>query len=378
VLDREFRTSRRRSERSVFSFLRRIDFVLVASTFLLSAIGIVIVYSATRTAYADSYLKRQVVYVLIGVFAMTIAMVIDYRRLAEWVYPIYGAVVVALLVVLGVGTSLNGAQRWINIGPLQLQPSEFGVVAIILVLAHFVAVRRKNLGLKPLCILAVLCAVPTLLIMRQPDLGTTIVIGVVILTILVVAGVRARYLVGFVLLAALGFYLGVKLGFVSHNQILRLTSFLHQNLYATTTNYDLDNAKLAIGAGGFKGTGLFNGAVTSLQYVPFQYADFIFSAIGEQLGFVGAAVILGIYAIVGLRVFRAMQLAGDQFGRLICAGAFAFLMFSVFENVGMNIGIMPVTGIPLPFISYGGSAVVAFFVAIGLVANVEMHRRSIR
>jgi rod shape determining protein RodA len=273
---------------------------------------------------------------------------------------------------------LNGAQRWINIGPLQLQPSEFGVLALILVLAHFLSTRGHSLGFKPLCVLAALCAVPLLLILRQPDLGTSIVIGIVILTIACVAGVRARYLVGFVAIAALGFFLGVKLGFISHTQILRLTSFLHQNLYASTTNYDLDNAKLAIGAGGFKGTGLFNGAVTSLEYVPFQYADFIFSAIGEQLGFVGAAVILGIYAIVGMRMFRAMQLAGDQFGRLICAGAFAFMMFSVFENVGMNIGIMPVTGIPLPFISYGGSAVVAFFVAIGLVANVEMHRRTIR
>ena len=158
-------------------------------------------------------------------------------------------------------------------------------------------------------------------------------------------------------------------------QLDRLTAFLHQDTGGyRTLNYNVIESKTAIGAGRLSGTGLFHGLETNLAYVPFQYADFIFSAIGEQLGFLGSAIVIGLYGLVGYRVFRAIQVARDSLGRLLCAGVLAFLVISVFENIGMATGIMPITGIPLPFISYGGSALIACFVAVGVVVNVELHR----
>ncbi len=158
----------------------------------------------------------------------------------------------------------------------------------------------------------------------------------------------------------------------------RIHSFFNQSQAASGANYNLTLAKEAIGSGGLTGLGLFHGPLTTLQYVPVAYADFIFSAIGEQTGFIGATVVLGLFAVIAFRIFRAMQVARDTLGRLICGGVLAFVVFSVFQNVGMNVGLMPITGIPLPFISYGGSALLAFFAAIGLVANVEMRRFRMR
>jgi rod shape determining protein RodA len=218
----------------------------------------------------------------------------------------------------------------------------------------------------------------------EPDLGTTIITTIVVITMLVVGGVRLRYLALLALAVLTAFVLGTKLHLLHSFQIQRLTSFLHQDECAKLTGqeqqdcqnnvYQLSQAKYAIGAGGFQGTGLFRGAMTSSGFVPLNYADTIFSAIGEQLGFVGSLVVVGLFGVMSLRMFRAIQVARDTFGRVVCAGCLAFVVFSVFENIGMNVGIMPITGIPLPFISFGGSALLATFAAVGLVANVEMRR----
>jgi rod shape determining protein RodA len=192
---------------------------------------------------------------------------------------------------------------------------------------------------------------------------------------LFVGGVRLRFLAGLVVLAIAGFACAVVLHVLNRYQLDRLTAFLHQDSGGSQTlNYNVIQSKTAIGAGGLRGTGMFNGLETNLAYVPIQYADFIFSAVGEQLGFVGSALVIGLYSVVAFRVVRAIQTARDSLGRLLGAGVLAFLVVSVFENIGMTTGIMPITGIPLPLISYGGSALVAFFIAMGLVLNVELHR----
>ncbi|HLX77691.1 MAG TPA: FtsW/RodA/SpoVE family cell cycle protein, partial [Acidimicrobiales bacterium] len=267
---------------------------------------------------------------------------------------------------------------WISFGGLQFQPSEFAVLAVIVTLALYLARHRRELNARRVIALVALTGVPMLLVIKQPDLGTAIMLAVVLFVMLYIGGVRLRFLVGLVGLAVLGFVAAVALHLLNRYQLDRLTSFLHQDNGSQTLNYNVIQSKTAIGAGGISGTGLFKGQETNLAYVPIQYADFIFSAVGEQLGFIGSALLIFLYGIVAFRIFRAIQVARDELGRLIAAGVLAFLVFSVFENIGMSTGIMPITGIPLPFISYGGSALVAFFCAIGLVLNIEMRRSRAR
>jgi len=376
----------RREESGVLAALRHLDVVLLASTLALSALGMIVVYSATKTVYAFEptyYLKRQIVFSVIGVGVMAAVAFIDYRRLEQWAYVIFGAIVLSLLAVFVIGKSVTAgtgatasgiAQRWINLGPFQLQPSEFAALGLVGVLAVYLNGHSGDLGPKRLVPALLLVGVPFLLVVKQPDLGTAIVIVVVTFTMLVVAGVRLRYLLLLVVLGALGFVAGVHLHLIHASQIQRLTSFLHPSTGALGANYQEDVAKIAIGAGGLKGTGLFGGIVTTLNYLPEQSTDFIFATVGEQLGFVGSAVLIGLFGIMSLRILRAVQSARDGLGRLLCTGVLALVVFSVFQNIGMNIGLMPVTGIPLPFISYGGSAIIVFFAAVGLVLNVEMRR----
>ncbi len=386
LLDRGARARSGREESGVLAALRHLDVVLLASTLALSVLGIVVVYSATKSVYTFEptyYLKRQLVFSVVGIGVMAAVTFIDYRRLEQWAYVIFGAVVLSLLAVFVVGKSVTAgsgatasgvAQRWINLGPFQLQPSEFAALALVGVLAVYLSNHSEDLGPKRLVPALVLAGVPLLLVVKQPDLGTAIVMVVVVFTMLVVAGVRVRYLVLLVVLGIVGFYGGVQVHLVHASQIQRLTSFLHPSTGALGANYQEDVAKIAIGTGGLKGTGLFDGIVTTLNYLPEQSTDFIFATVGEQLGFVGSAVLIGLFGVMSLRILRAMQSAKDGLGRLLCTGVLALVVFSVFQNIGMNVGLMPVTGIPLPFISYGGSAIIVFFAAIGLVLNVEMRR----
>jgi rod shape determining protein RodA len=388
LLERGSRAPSRPTTHGRLSLLRHVDLVLVLTACLLTVIGLVMVYSATRTEIPTEptyYLKRQIVYAVIGFGVMLITMFVDYRHLEEWGYPLYILALLGLLAVRAIGHASGygaGAVREITFGPLSIQPSEFAVLALIFVIGLYVHRHEGDLGLVAVAKMLALAAVPMLLVLLQPDLGTTIILGVVLFSLMVVAGVRLRYLVAVVALVVFGFVAAVHLHILHGYQLSRITQFLNQScslqVNGQQVNYNLCQSKTAIGAGGFRGTGLFHGAFTNNQYVPVAYADFIFSAIGEQLGFVGCAAVLGLFALIALRMFRAIQMARDPLGRLICAGALAFLVFSVFENVGMTMGLVPITGIPLPFISFGGSALFAFFAAVSLVANVEMRRAGLR
>jgi rod shape determining protein RodA len=364
----------RRERHSVLALLRHLDLALIGSAVALGLIGVVMVYSATRSTYGHYYFTRQLVWVTLGVVIMVVVMLIDYRRLRQVGYLIYGLVMLSLIGVFVVGHSAYGGQRWYQFGALQIQPSEFAAIGLIIALATFTSRRKGVLELREMIAILVMAGGPMLLVYEQPDLGTTIILGVTLAALLVAAGVRIRYLLLLAACVVGGFVFAIHVHLLKEYQLQRLTSFLHQNQGSQTTNYDLDQSKSAIASGGLWGTGVFKGAATNLGYVPNQQTDFIFSAVGEQLGFVGSVVVVGLFGIIGLRMLRAAQLARDNFGRMLCAGALAFLTFSVFENIGMTIGIMPITGIPLPFISYGGSASFAFFATVGLAANVEMRR----
>ncbi len=364
----------------------RADPVLIVTTLLLAVTGVVMIYSATKGGLAIAgldpryYLKRQTAFVLLGVLVMIVLALFDYRRLEQFSTLLYVGVVLALVAVLSpFGAVSQGSARWFALGPLQLQPSEFAALVLIVAIATYCTRRPEGLSIRDLVRLVLMSALPILLVIKQPDLGTGIVMSVILMVMLAVAGMPGRYLLLLLVGAAAVVFVAINLGLLKQYQIQRLTSFISPHgasASASATIYNVTQAKDAIAEGGVLGKGLLQGAQTNLGYVPEQRTDFIFSAVGEQLGFVGSATLLFLYGVVAWRILRTAQLAKDTFGRLICAGVFAFVVFSVFENIGMNMGIMPVAGIPLPFLSYGGSAMIGFMAAIGLVVSV--HLRSTR
>jgi rod shape determining protein RodA len=377
---RDVAVGSRRERKSILSNLRHVDFVLVGCALALALLGIVMVYTATRPALELAkvnphyYMERQFIWVVIGIVVMVVVASIDYRRFNELAYVLYGLILLSLVGVFVVGQSNYGAERWYALGPLQLQPSEFAALALILAIASYCSRRQGVLAFRQMLGLLLLAGLPMLLVYKQPDLGTTIVLGVTLTAMMLAADVRLRYLAVLFVGVVGGFFLAIHLHLLQAYQLDRLTGFLHQYQHCASTNYDLCMARDAISSGGLHGSGIGQGAATNLSLVPNQQNDFIFSAIGEQLGFVGSAIVIGLFGLMAMRMLRAAQLAKDTFGRLVCAGALAFTAFSAFENIGMTIGIMPITGIPLPFISYGGSASFAFFATIGLVLSVEMRR----
>jgi rod shape determining protein RodA len=359
----------------------RFDLVLVGTALLLASLGVLMIYSATRGWLALAgddphyFLKRQAIFMVIGVLVMVALALIDYRRLEEISTLLYVGILLALVAVLAT-PERQGAQRWFPLGPLQLQPSEFATLVLIIAIATYCSRRPEGLDFRDLIRLVLMAALPILLVFKQPDLGTAIVMTVILLVMLAVAGMPGRYLLLLIAGAVLLVLFALNVGLLQHYQIERLTSFISPNGASQTSTYNVAQAKEAIANGGVFGKGLFHGSLTNLAYVPSQQTDFIFSAVGEQLGFVGGGVLLLLYGVVAWRVLKTAQLARDSFGRMLCAGAFALIVFSVFENVGMNMGIMPVAGIPLPFLSYGGSAMIAFFAAVGI--TVSVHARSVR
>jgi rod shape determining protein RodA len=371
------------SRRSVPPF----DWILVGATLAVSVIGVVMVYTATRgslLAQGDdpkTFLKKQGLFVVLGFIVMVVVALIDYRRLEPLATVLYWLIVLALLGVYVVGSSAQGAARWFSVGPLQLQPSEFAVLALILAVAAYCG-RRDDEGLawRDVFRLLIMAAIPIVLVLAQPDLGTAMIMVIVLLVMLAVAGLPIRILIMLLIATALVALVAVEGGLLHHYQIARLTTFLNpnnksNNPYVQSAIYNLHEAKDAIGSGGLFGAGIGHGAQTNLGYVPEQQTDFIFTAVGEQLGFVGAVGVLSLLGIIAWRVLHAAVVARDIFGRLICAGLFAFIAFSVFQNAGMTMGIMPITGIPLPFVSYGGTAVLVFFAAVGLALSVSARRR---
>ena len=361
------------------------DWLLLGGSLLAALIGCLMIYTATKSGVAVKgldgryFLKRQGLFMILGAGVMVALSRIDYRRFEQLATPIYVVVVVMLVAVLtpGIGSSALGAQRWFSFGFIQIQPSEFMVLALIIALATYCNRRPDGLTLRDVSRLLLMAGFPILLVIVQPDLGTVIVMAIVTLVIMAVAGLPGRILLWLLLAAVVIIFIAIEAGLLSSYQIHRLTSFLNQS--STDPNlagsvYNVRQAKAAIGAGGWFGAGLGHGALTNLGYVPEQQTDFIFTAVGEQLGFFGTSAVLVLLGGIGYRILRAAMGAKDMLGRLLCTGVFAFFCFSVFQNTGMTMGIMPVTGIPLPFLSYGGSATLVFFTAMGLVLSVEGRR----
>jgi rod shape determining protein RodA len=366
----------------VLELLRSYDLVLVGAVVAMTSLGVVMVYSATRDKLATAgidphyYLIRQAAYAVVGFVVMVVLARIDYRWFEEVGLFGFAAMVVGLLAVLTpLGSSALGAARWIEVGPIQVQPSEFAAFFTI----PFVAALLKRASSPPtlkqfLGIIAVV-AVPMALVAKQPDLGSAIVMGVILLTCLAVGGARLRHLVLLGVVLVVVAWAAIHFDILKKFQLERLTSFLHQGSADRAANYNLTQAKTTIGSGGLSGYGLFRDPQTNLGYVPEQQTDFIFTAVGGQLGFIGAVSVLALYGLICQRIIRIARKAADRFGMVLCAGALGMLGFSVFEATGMTVGIVPITGIPLPFVAYGGSALLAAFAAMGMVLSVRAGSR---
>ncbi|HET6774310.1 MAG TPA: rod shape-determining protein RodA [Acidimicrobiales bacterium] len=359
---------------------RHVDLVLLMCTAAVSALGALMILSSTRGTDPDvydlSFLRKQVFFLVMGVIGMVLVTLVDYRRLRDFAWLPYAVGLVLLaLVVSPLGTEQRGTQAWFQLGSFQLQPAELAKVTVVLAVAALLAGSEVPLRVHRVGLTLLVFGVPTALIMLQPDLGTALVFVAIATGMLLIAGARARHVV---VLTAVGVIavVGVLTSDVLETyQRDRLTGFLDQDgtdLQAEA--YNLDQSKAAIASGSTSGKGLFEGTQTRLGFVPEQHTDFIFTAVGEELGFVGSATVLGLLALMCLRIWRTAQIAHDRLGMLICVGVLSMLVFQIFQNVGMTMGIMPITGITLPFMSYGGSSVLASWLAIGLVLNVHMRR----
>ena len=358
---------------------RHLDVTLLAAVIAIAGLGVLMVYSASRNLGVDDtfFLRRQAVFALIGLGVMGVMATVDYRVFRDFAPVIYTACVVALVAVLSpLGSNRRGAQAWFQVGGFQLQPSELAKVALIVSIAAFAATHRGDLDGRRLLVALAMAGVPMALINLQPDLGTVLVFAAIVMGTLLVAGARPRHMALLTLAGLVAVVAVLQLGVLKDYQKERLGAFLNPTENTQRAAYNLNQSKIAIANGSLTGKGLFQGTQTKLSYVPEQHTDFIFTVVGEELGLVGSGAVLALFALVVWRTWRAAALAKDLSGTVICVGVLSMLVFQIFENVGMTMGIMPITGIPLPFMSYGGSATIASFAAVGLVLNVHMRRFS--
>lgn len=368
------------------TYLRHFDYALLSAVCGLIGLGLLMIYSATHSDPDLSspyyYVRIQGIAAFIGALVMAVAAFIDFRGLGRYRVHLYAGIIAAILLVLVLGTTAMGGQRWISLGFFNLQPSELAKVGMILLLASYLADRpRGDLEAQTTLSVLGLAGVVVLLVFFQPDIGTALVLMAVTLALLFLYGARMLHFaaIGAALSAALVMVFkvlpaaGIQL-FHSY-QVDRLLVFLNPDYDPGGSGYHLLQSKIAIGSGMMAGKGLYEGTQTQLNFLPEHHTDFIFSVLGEELGFIGAAVLLTLYVIVIWRALRIAMISDSLFGTLIAGGILSMLLFQVFVNIGMTIGIMPITGIPLPFMSYGGSSMVANLLAVGLLESVHVRSR---
>ncbi len=356
--------------------LANVDWSLPLLVLLLVPIGIVSIYSATRGESGTALIVRQSVFLVGGLVGAGIVASIDYRNYRHFLGAIYLATTAMLILVLIIGVERSGTKGWFVIKGISLQPAEFAKLALIVTLAALFTGRTGSVEAPRIAAgLATLGGV-ALLVLMEGETGSVLVYFFVALAVFYLAGVPARLVLLLIASAAVASALIFSSGMLADYQRGRLTSFVgdEDDPDVIEWGYNQRQSVTAVGSGGLTGAGLFEGPQTQFKFVPEQETDFIFTVIAEELGFVGAAVVLGLQSVILLRILRAAQLARDGFGTLICVGVFAMLLIQVFQNVGMTLKLMPITGIPLPFVSYGGSALVTCLVGIGLVESVVIHR----
>lgn len=360
------------------------DPLLMVAALGLVGCSLVTLKGATRHAVAGHplyYVDRQAIYAAIGLVIAIVLSSIDYSRLREYRYPMYGLLIALNIIVFGM-PQVRGARRWIPLPFLQVQPSEFGKVLLIASLSAFLVNRSRRLyEWRTTARIMLLALVPALIVIPQPDLGTGLVYVAIAFTILFVAGTSWKQLTALVAMFAVAVAivlagapaLGVHV--LKPYQVQRLTGFLNPSHDPQNQTYNITESLIAIGSGQKTGRGVQGATQTNLNFLPENQTDFIFSVVGETYGFAGAALVLSLYALLIWRALRILTMSKNLYGTLIVGGILAMIMFQVFVNVGMTIGIMPITGVPLPLMSYGGSSVLVTFISIGLLQSIHMQAR---
>ncbi len=398
-------TTRTRSQRSPATGPSRrwaeLDWILLAAVVLLGVIGCLLVWSATaqrdELTGGDSrvFLLRQVLNLALGLGLAALVVAVDHRWVRILAPVVYLVVVAGLVLVLAVGTTINGSRSWLMIGGLSLQPSELAKLAVVVGMALVVAERsrgyfdtgarprasqdrrwRERVGVVDVLLMLTVAAVPGLLILAQPDLGTVLVLTATTFGVVAASGAARRWLVLLAAAAAAVIWAAVTSGFLADYQLDRFLAFTDPGLDPRGAGYNVEQARIAVGNGGLVGQGLFDGSQTRAGFVPEQHTDFVFTVAGEELGLVGAAAVV---ILLGVVLWRALAIAGrtdDVFGRIAAAGIACWLGFQAFQNIGMCLGIMPVTGVPLPFVSYGGSSLFACLLAVGLLQSIHLRTLS--
>lgn len=362
--------------------IRHLDPSLLLITLMLTVFGAVMIFSATASKQEEAgldpatFLKRQVAAAIVGVVVLLVFSTFDYRHLRAFSPVIYGVTVIALLLVLTpAGELVNDTRSWFRFGAFQVQPGEFAKLAAILTAGAYIAERKGEMSsIDVLAVLGII-GIPMLLIFVQPDFGTMLVFVILAAALLLVGGARVRHLMVLTFVGFVAVVIALQSNVLKPYQIDRLTAFMDPNPDVQSEGYNLTQSKIAIASGGLRGQGLrAENTQTALDFVPEQHTDFIFTAVGEQLGFIGSAALLVMLAFLMWRAVRIAAMSRDLFGTLIAAGIAAMWAFQIFQNIGMTMGIMPITGIPLPFISYGGSSTITNFMAVGLLLNIHMRR----
>ena len=365
------------------AWVRSVDWLLVGSATGMSVLGAVLIYSASRGKLEaqgldpQTFLKRHLINLVIGLALALLIQRFDYRLLRAYTPILYLASVAGLVVVLSpIGKTINGSHAWILLpAGFSIEPAEFAKVAIILGMAMLLS-EKHDISTEPrdadvgLALLVAL--IPMGLVLLQPNVGTMLMIVTPMLAVIAVAGVKGRWLVGILGVGGLATYAVVQLHLIKTYQVQRFTAFVQPTLDQRSFGYNTTQARIAIGSGGLFGKGLFHGPQTQGRFVPENQTDFVFSVLGEELGFLGAITLMTLLGIFLWRAITIARNAQDLFGRLVAAGIACWIAFQAFENIGMNLGIMPVTGVPLPFVSYGGSSMFAAWIAVGLLLNVHM------
>jgi rod shape determining protein RodA len=363
------------------------DPILTIAVALLLIMGTLLVYAATRNWYAangldpEYYLKRHILNILIGSLLAWGTTVIDYRLIRAYtpLLWIFGVIGLTAVLIPGIGAEVNGSRAWIGLPfGFQLQPAELAKISIIVGMSMILSERTHATDAvqhSDVMQALVVAAIPILLIAAQPDMGTIFIISIAVVTIIAVSGAPMRWVVGLILAGVIGSFVAVNVGIINDYQVKRLQAFVDPNIDSQGSGYQLRQARITVGSGGLIGTGLFNGPQTNGRFVPEQQTDFIFTVAGEELGFLGCGFILILYLIVLMRAFGIARKSNDPYGRLVCTGVIAWFAFQAFENIGMTLGMMPMTGVPLPFVSYGGSSMFATMIGFGLLQNVHARHR---
>jgi rod shape determining protein RodA len=360
-----------------------LDWLLLAAALALVLLGTLLVWSATSTredltgGETTAYLTKQLVNVAIGLVLMVIVMATDHRWVRIVAPLFYVGSIVGLVLVLVAGSTVNGSRSWIQLGGMSIQPSEFAKLSVVVGMALLVAERtegrwRRGVRSTEVIGMLVIAGIPAALIMLQPDLGTMLVLTATVFGVLAVSGADRRWLIGLTVVGIAGAAVAVTAGVLKDYQIDRFLAFTDPGLDPRGAGYNVEQARIAVGNGGLFGQGLFDGSQTRSGFVPEQHTDFIFTVAGEELGLVGAGLLIALLAIVIWRALAISADTDDMFGRIAAAGIACWFGFQAFQNIGMCLGIMPVTGVPLPFVSYGGSSMFAGMLALGLLQNIHL------